>query len=262
MTVVRLADFADSVPGAPLRDQILRLLILLALLGLLAAGIWWLVENAGEPRPRRKQIQIVTLVQPPPAAPPSLERPSTPARFAEPSQPARAALPEPVQPPPDPPPPVARATTAETAPVPQAAPGPPDPPVADEPAAAGVGALPESSGAGEPSGSGGLAGEGSGGGGGGGYSAARWDGSGLDNRKPDYPTVARARGYEGTVTLRVLVGPDGRAQEVQIQKSSGWSVLDRASVEAVKGWRFTPAREDGRAVPSWLVIPVVFSLYS
>ena len=43
-------------------------------------------------------------------------------------------------------------------------------------------------------------------------------------------------------------------------QSSGYPALDRAAVQAVEGWRFQPARRDGRDTGSLLYVPVVFRL--
>lgn len=77
---------------------------------------------------------------------------------------------------------------------------------------------------------------------------------------PPYPEHARREGREGRVLLRVLVDPEGRSKTVEVRLSSGSDVLDRAAEEAVKRWRFVPARSGGRAVESWVNVPVEFRL--
>ncbi|HEX2931804.1 MAG TPA: energy transducer TonB [Candidatus Binatia bacterium] len=42
--------------------------------------------------------------------------------------------------------------------------------------------------------------------------------------------------------------------------SSGSEALDRAAAEAIKRWRFHPARYGDKAVESWLRIPIEFRL--
>jgi protein TonB len=81
----------------------------------------------------------------------------------------------------------------------------------------------------------------------------------LSNPAPRYPDAARKSGDQGTVTLRVQVTRDGVASRVAVEKSSGSPHLDTAALEAVKAWRFTPARRGGDAVESWMLVPVVFS---
>jgi protein TonB len=82
----------------------------------------------------------------------------------------------------------------------------------------------------------------------------------LSNPAPRYPDAARRSGDQGTVTLRVQVTRDGVASRVAVEKSSGSPHLDTAALEAVKAWRFTPARRGGDAVESWMLVPVVFRL--
>jgi protein TonB len=82
----------------------------------------------------------------------------------------------------------------------------------------------------------------------------------LNNPAPRYPDAARRSGEQGTVTLRVQVARDGAASRVAVEKSSGSPHLDAAALEAVKAWRFTPARRGGEAVESWMLVPIVFRL--
>ncbi len=49
-----------------------------------------------------------------------------------------------------------------------------------------------------------------------------------------YPNMARMNGQEGKVILKAVIRSDGQLAEVSIQKSSGYSVLDEAAMEAVK----------------------------
>lgn len=80
------------------------------------------------------------------------------------------------------------------------------------------------------------------------------------NLPPRYPALARKRGWEGSVTLSVFVGEDGSVQSVGVETSSGHRTLDEAAVEAVRGWRFTPARKSGRAVASSYKVTFEFKL--
>lgn len=81
-----------------------------------------------------------------------------------------------------------------------------------------------------------------------------------DAPKPIYPESARSEGREGRVLLRVLVDDQGRTKSVEINVSSGSEALDRAAAEAIKRWRFHPARYGDKAVESWLRIPIEFRL--
>lgn len=76
--------------------------------------------------------------------------------------------------------------------------------------------------------------------------------------QPLYPPSARRGRITGTVVLRVLVGVDGRVQDVQIVQ--GVTGLTDAAVDAARMWVFQPAFKDGLPVTSWFEIPMVFKL--
>ncbi len=82
----------------------------------------------------------------------------------------------------------------------------------------------------------------------------------LRNPAPRYPVAARRAGEQGTVTLRVLVTRDGLPARVDVEKTSGSAQLDAAALEAVKVWRFVPARQGTDAIESWVLVPIVFRL--
>jgi len=80
------------------------------------------------------------------------------------------------------------------------------------------------------------------------------------NPPPQYPEIARRRGYEGEVLLSVMVAVDGTVVGLNVKESSGHSVLDRAAMKAVATWEFEPARRMGVPVPLPVDIPVRFVL--
>lgn len=82
------------------------------------------------------------------------------------------------------------------------------------------------------------------------------------NPKPKYPMIARKRGYEGVVLLKVLVLESGKVGDLVLQKDSGYQVLNEAAVEAVQNWIFIPAKRNGKAMSSWVTVPVKFQLES
>ena len=47
---------------------------------------------------------------------------------------------------------------------------------------------------------------------------------------------------------------------VDLQRSSGYTRLDEAAQQAVRAWRFVPARRGDEAVPAWVVVPIEFTL--
>lgn len=81
-----------------------------------------------------------------------------------------------------------------------------------------------------------------------------------DNARPDYPPLARIRGYQGVVVLRVEVLADGRVGHVGIRRSAGHEILDRTALEAVRTWKFDPGRRGGHAVAMSVEVPVRFVL--
>jgi periplasmic protein TonB len=82
----------------------------------------------------------------------------------------------------------------------------------------------------------------------------------FNNPRPAYPRLARRNGEEGTVLLRVLVTREGRVARLELDKSSGFPLLDSAALEAVKEWRFVPARKGTESVEDWVRVPIIFRL--
>ncbi len=76
--------------------------------------------------------------------------------------------------------------------------------------------------------------------------------------KPAYPEAARTRRLEGTVLLLVSLDASGRVTEVAIHRSSGHGTLDQAALQAVRSWRFDPARQNGTAIATRVEIPIRF----
>jgi protein TonB len=80
------------------------------------------------------------------------------------------------------------------------------------------------------------------------------------NLFPEYPMIARKRGYQGTVVLEVLVSREGRVKDLSLSASSGYSVLDHAALTSVKTWLFDPGTRGGEKVDMWVKVPVRFQL--
>jgi len=81
-----------------------------------------------------------------------------------------------------------------------------------------------------------------------------------ENSPPAYPTIARLRGYEGEVVLCVEILPNGRVGDAKIKKSSGYAILDQSALEAVKPWKFEPAKKSGAPMKVWVDLPIKFIL--
>jgi TonB family protein len=80
------------------------------------------------------------------------------------------------------------------------------------------------------------------------------------NTPPQYPLIARRRGYQGRVLLEVLVRKNGRAGSIRLARSSGYEVLDRAAIKGVRNWLFHPAKRGDELVEMWVEIPIRFQL--
>lgn len=78
--------------------------------------------------------------------------------------------------------------------------------------------------------------------------------------QPLYPTAERRAGRDGVVTLKVLIGVDGRVREaVQVLATTDefWRVTQR---QALGKWRFKPATRDGIPVEAWRTMTVRFTM--
>ena len=82
----------------------------------------------------------------------------------------------------------------------------------------------------------------------------------AENRPPDYPELARRRGWEGTVLLAVRVGVDGRVDQAEVRSGSSYRLLDEAALRAVRRWRFQPGTRDGEPEAMEVPVPVHFVL--
>lgn len=92
-------------------------------------------------------------------------------------------------------------------------------------------------------------------------SAPRFDADYLQNPRPEYPSLSRRLGEQGRVVLRVRVEPSGVASQVELQRSSGFNRLDEAALQAVRRWKFVPARRGSEAIAEWVLVPIPFILH-
>lgn len=83
----------------------------------------------------------------------------------------------------------------------------------------------------------------------------------LQRVLPSYPRQARARGIEGLVLVRLIIGTDGRVEPENARVLQSVPALDAAALAAVRQWRFSPAIGlHGRPVRVVIDVPVQFSL--
>jgi TonB family protein len=83
-----------------------------------------------------------------------------------------------------------------------------------------------------------------------------------ENTPPVYPEIARVRGYEGIVFVFAEILPDGHVGNMRIRKSSGYAILDQSAIEAVKPWKFEPAKKSGNPFTVWVELPIKYILHN
>jgi protein TonB len=119
------------------------------------------------------------------------------------------------------------------------------------------------SGTGMGNGNGSGIGSGSGGGSGGGV---RQVGGGVKGPviiyqpEPEFSEEARKAKFMGVVTVSLIVGADGKPQQVHVTRGVGMGLDDNA-VAAVKQYRFKPATENGKPVAVYLNVEVNFEIF-
>nr|WP_259640474.1 energy transducer TonB [Pseudomonas savastanoi] len=243
-----------SRPGGLNKPQVM---VLIAASVLIHGVIWWYMQTAQPDLPEvAPQVPEMTIEltsptppapEPPPPEPPPPPPPPPP---PEPEQPVED--PDAVEPPPKPvekpkvekPKPVKKVEPVKKptppAPTPAAAPSPPAPPApAPAPPAPPAPAAPPAP-VKESAAVSGLA--------------------SLGNPPPEYPGLALRRSWEGRVILRIKVLPNGRAGAVEVTKSSGKPVLDEAAVEAVRNWKFIPAKRGDTPIEGFATQTIDFKL--
>ena len=249
----------DALPVAPMR------LVFLSMPGPGGGGGGGGLKQPAPP-PKAKMKGASALKSPVPPPRPPTTRPPEPEPKKTPPPPAPEPVAKPVEPPPPAPP---KPLPQVVAPVAQAPADPVDKAgvLADAKdsdshgpgtgSGAGTG---QGTGIGEGTGSG--IGPGSGGGTGGGPYRP---GSGITppsiirEVKPDYTEEARRRGLAGDVELEIVVRADGNVGEVKVLRGLGGG-LDQRAVEAVRQWRFSPAKRFGTPVDVMVEVAVEFKL--
>jgi TonB family protein len=78
--------------------------------------------------------------------------------------------------------------------------------------------------------------------------------------EPEFSEEARKAKYQGTVTLSIVVGADGRPRDIKVLRPLGMG-LDEKAIEAVRQYRFEPAMKNGQAVAVYAAVEVDFRLY-
>jgi len=75
---------------------------------------------------------------------------------------------------------------------------------------------------------------------------------------PKYPDIARKAGMEGRVFLQLLVGVDGKVEQVKVLK--GPEIFREAAITAAKQFRFKAARQNDKPMRVWVSQVIRFDL--
>jgi protein TonB len=81
----------------------------------------------------------------------------------------------------------------------------------------------------------------------------------IETFAPAYPELARRAHVQGIVVLEAVIAADGTVRDVRILRSAS-VLLDPAALEAVRRWRYEPARIGTRPVSVFLNVVLTFSL--
>lgn len=81
----------------------------------------------------------------------------------------------------------------------------------------------------------------------------------LQWAKPEYPEMARRAALEGTVMVKVLVGPDGSVKDAIVITSVN-PLLNKAALDAARKCKFVPGKQRNIPVKAWMALPFTFRL--
>jgi protein TonB len=78
--------------------------------------------------------------------------------------------------------------------------------------------------------------------------------------QPDYPASELRLQRDGKVTVKVLVGTNGRVKAVEQLSATSSAFFDATKRQALSSWRFKPATRGGVAEESWMTLSVTFRI--
>lgn len=78
---------------------------------------------------------------------------------------------------------------------------------------------------------------------------------------PDYPFEMRREGTPGLVTVKCTIDEQGNVVEPVVEKSSN-PAFEKPAVDALRKWKFKPAKQDGNPIATKISIPIKFSVDS
>lgn len=65
---------------------------------------------------------------------------------------------------------------------------------------------------------------------------------------PEYPVSSARKGQEGWVAVSFVINEDGEVEDPVVQDSSGLKAFEKATLQAVKRWQYSPAVQDGKPI--------------
>lgn len=80
----------------------------------------------------------------------------------------------------------------------------------------------------------------------------------IKDVKPVYPEEAKNAGIQGIVIIEAVIGTDGSIQEAKVLRPV--DLLDKAALDAVMQWRYTPTLLNGEPVEVVMTVTVTFTL--
>jgi periplasmic protein TonB len=78
--------------------------------------------------------------------------------------------------------------------------------------------------------------------------------------QPNYPPGLLQKEIEGTASIRVLIGTDGRVRRAEVVSASHPDFGAAAVKQALKSWRFRPATRGDEVVEDWQTLTVKFEI--
>jgi protein TonB len=78
--------------------------------------------------------------------------------------------------------------------------------------------------------------------------------------QPEYPASELRGQRDGQVSVKVLVGTDGRVKAVEQLSATSSAFFDATRRQALSKWRFKPATRGGVAEESWMTLSVTFRI--
>lgn len=76
---------------------------------------------------------------------------------------------------------------------------------------------------------------------------------------PRYPPAARRQGLQGRVTAEFIIDERGNVMRVTITRSTD-PVFEKPTIDAIRGWKFTPGEKDGRKVKTRTRVTIPYTI--